>query len=900
MRKKIKGIKIVSLIIILMLTFLIMACDEEKVDYVLDLKTPQTVDLKVGDSLTLDFNLSNNGTYNIETSNDCIIVTNNIIKAMKIGSTTVTITCIENTEIFKQIEVNVIEVIEDIGFGCANNIEVGEESKLDIDYDSNIKVDFEISINNDNISYDKETNTIKGMKVGTSEITITDKISELSASIIINVYRKTEKIEAFCNSSDILYVNGEIDLNIVYDEESTTDIIVLTDNNACYDYQTKTIRGINAGLCTITIKDQISGLSTSVNLTVFDKLTELELNNNDYELFINEYFDFDIIRDSDYVNTDLKVTLENDNLIFEGDRIKAVNKGTTEITITDKISGLEKKVTITILEESSNIDELIDWALKEIGNNGKDEIIFPMKHPTEDCTYTWEFDDSLCDEEGYLAYVEFDTVMKITCKCQFNGTEKSKTIDFTISGYALDDLAYEFKEQFKGGRLYKSYNLITNYPDYYGGSTVKWESGNTEIFTNTGEYIKPVNDTTITIYYTCILGDPNISKSYEIELDVMGMTISDVVEPIKEWINKNVGVNGAVDENTYFPNYMEEYDAELIWLDSYGNPLKIEKYVGNPIYSQGLDVQVKIIFKERSSIIDLHYDMKFSEFTTKWDAIELFINTITSLEVQTYSYTLVSWTGTNFGYLPFYDTNNAKIIDQVLEYTYGKQRTGIMKTSTEYIVVHDTGNPNKGANAEMHNRYITNLNNNPDSTYISWHFTVGNDGIYQHLPLDEVAYHAGDGSHVFGDTYLNSDYNAWSIGGGNRNGIGIESCIDNGCDYTETMRILAKLVAELLIKYNLSIDRVKQHNDFSGKNCPQVMRENNRWKEFILLVQLEYFAKTVLKGVDFEWTSLTDCLDNHGRVTSKQNVGTELKYQVKATYDGESRTYSFTNKIVSR
>ena len=76
--------------------------------------------------------------------------------------------------------------------------------------------------------------------------------------------------------------------------------------------------------------------------------------------------------------------------------------------------------------------------------------------------------------------------------------------------------------------------------------------------------------------------------------------------------------------------------------------------------------------------------------------------------------------------------------------------------------------------------------------------------------------------------------------------------------------------------------------------------ENNRWKEFILLVQLEYFAKTVLKGVDFEWTSLTDCLDNHGRVTSKQNVGTELKYQVKATYDGESRTYSFTNKIVSR
>ena len=200
----------------------------------------------------------------------------------------------------------------------------------------------------------------------------------------------------------------------------------------------------------------------------------------------------------------------------------------------------------------------------------------------------------------------------------------------------------------------------------------------------------------------------------------------------------------------------------------------------------------------------------------------------------------------------------------------------------------------------MHNRYIKNLNEKKDATSISWHYTVGDDGIYQHLPLDEVAYHAGDGSHVFGDTYYNTSFGAWSIGGGNRNGIGIESCVNEGVDYTVVMRKLAKLVAELLIQYNLDIDRVKQHNDFSGKNCPQVMRENNRWEEFLLLVRLEYFAKNNLKGVDFEWISKSENMDNTGRITKPNLKGQKVSYDVKVTYKGETKVYSFENVIKGR
>ena len=58
----------------------------------------------------------------------------------------------------------------------------------------------------------------------------------------------------------------------------------------------------------------------------------------------------------------------------------------------------------------------------------------------------------------------------------------------------------------------------------------------------------------------------------------------------------------------------------------------------------------------------------------------------------------------------------------------------------EYITVHQTGNTAKGANAVMHNKYAQ-VAPNP-----SWHYTVDDHEAYQHLPLSENGWHAGDGT----------------------------------------------------------------------------------------------------------------------------------------------------------
>ena len=261
---------------------------------------------------------------------------------------------------------------------------------------------------------------------------------------------------------------------------------------------------------------------------------------------------------------------------------------------------------------------------------------------------------------------------------------------------------------------------------------------------------------------------------------------------------------------------------------------------------------------------------------------------------------------------------------------------GSKMNNIDFITVHYTGNMDKGANAKKHAIYFTN------SSTTSIHYTVGNDGIYQTLDENIIAYHAGassnmtwhksgvkyDGSnkptfgiskkgyftindietiikvpyetkkgygYVTNSRWLNKSGLAYQIinneyylggarwiytqiaegricsTGGNNNSIGIETCVDDGSDLWYTWQKTAKLVASLMIKYNLDISRVVPHHFFSAKNCPQPMLENDLeiWNEFIKLVEAEYIYQTKLKDIKIIFISNeTNILNSVGRITT--------------------------------
>ena len=288
--------------------------------------------------------------------------------------------------------------------------------------------------------------------------------------------------------------------------------------------------------------------------------------------------------------------------------------------------------------------------------------------------------------------------------------------------------------------------------------------------------------------------------------------------------------------------------------------------------------------------------------------------------------------------------------------------SGTMK-SIEFIVVHDTGAASPSSTAKANSNWCTNKTN----TSSSWHYTVGNDGIYQQLADNVVAWHAGDGT-GWGDTttltntgvkadpdlrnrakvtlgsdgyfYVNGTKTniplpsgatsktgtnelglaavvkdgyyylptTWissgygkpvCIRGGNLNGIGIESAVNTGSDVYLTWQRLAKFVATLLVKHNLTPERVLFHNNFSNKTCPNTMITNNRVEMFLDMVYLEYYIAKNYSGYTITFTSNNpDIIDNSGRVVGKgPSVATTVTYTITVTKGSESKSITLTSLV---
>jgi len=131
--------------------------------------------------------------------------------------------------------------------------------------------------------------------------------------------------------------------------------------------------------------------------------------------------------------------------------------------------------------------------------------------------------------------------------------------------------------------------------------------------------------------------------------------------------------------------------------------------------------------------------------------------------------------------------------------------------SPQYITIHSTGNPKSTARNER--AWLTNPANKVTA---SWHICVDEKEAVEAIPLNEVAWHAGDGG----------------SGTGNRRSISIEIC-ESG-DRAKTLENAIKLTAKLLHERGWGVDRLRRHYDWSGKICPRIMQPNNwaGWKQF--------------------------------------------------------------------
>lgn len=130
-----------------------------------------------------------------------------------------------------------------------------------------------------------------------------------------------------------------------------------------------------------------------------------------------------------------------------------------------------------------------------------------------------------------------------------------------------------------------------------------------------------------------------------------------------------------------------------------------------------------------------------------------------------------------------------------------------------YVVIHETDNWSKGANAKAHATAMKNGN-----LAGTVHYYVDSKSIYQTLDHKDGAWAVGDGGGKYGIT--------------NRNSINIEICVNPESDYYKAVDKAEQLAASLLKQYGWGTDRLKRHYDASRKHCPRRIQDEGLWPEF--------------------------------------------------------------------
>lgn len=596
-----------------------------------------------------------------------------------------------------------------------------------------------------------------------------------------------------------------------------------------------------------------------------------------------------------------------------------------------------------------NLAKIKEWVTQNVGCYITENLVLPTTHPELGGTITWSSTDTdILTDDGKI--VERGTRAQV-CDLAFiidlNGQLDSDYLSIHVSPITLEEAVEKFEKglpsKMEGSKkVYFISRDITIPSDYYGIIQVDVDSSNKEIFTNEGKYIKPLADTSLTLKVEFSDSYNKINREYE--MSVLGKTNLEVIQEGIDWLDANF-VDMLLTEETGLPTQAGN-GCTITWKSTNNEVVDSEGHVKEYIFPRYVSLTAKVSNDGDFKTKDYFCKVKAFDSSKMSDDEKLakFIEAITPSTL--YKMSFEGGYGTNItqssGILCFFGDASLPVITREIIATNLGNKPNENRVSTNLITVHDTGNAKPGADAKMHSNYI---NNGSGGAETSWHYSVGDDAIYQQIEDDEIAWHAGDGSRTFklidtgvkatakmplmtfssdgyfvfggvkssikvpsnaknyrtgpygiytvigenGNYWMNNAYYNDTYGyicnqGGNRNSVSMETCIDQGSDYVATFYNIARLVTRLIRKYNLTPDEVMQHNNFSGKDCPTVIRATNHWADLKDLISTMQYGLDTFGDYKFTWTVKDSTMINpDGLIKIKAGIGDKLEYSVKVT-----------------
>lgn len=542
--------------------------------------------------------------------------------------------------------------------------------------------------------------------------------------------------------------------------------------------------------------------------------------------------------------------------------------------------------------------------------------------------------------------------IELTFKMTIGQDSKEDKLNVVVTPEDPDKVSERFAKQFSN-LITRDYEVKENFLDLF---TVEWVSSNANVFSNNGEYIKPIEDTPFEIKYVVKCGD-YVSKEYTKSLVAAGVSDSEKLAEVENWLKNEILVDLYLTEGVNLPNVYEKYNIPISWESTNPDVISNDGKITHFVFERYVTLICTYELENGSGGVVKAECIVSPLDTSKMSETEILENFVSAIALSSYDgvkfgYSECPELSTTYGGLYFYTNTESEIVEMLIP--IGTSNRSQKAMDPQLVVIHDTANYNASALANA--KYVQSGYSN---TSTGWHYTTGNDGIYQTLPENECGAHAngtqstkfelvdtgikatslkpqitiGDDHYIYisgqktkfilpdttrkfaddgvmceiganGNYWISKIWYCSSHGynanaGGNGSGVGIESAVKKGDDYLKTVRLTAKLVAEILLRHDLGVNRVVQHNTMSGKNCPQAIREANYWYTFKDFVSMEKWAKENLSNYEFKWTSTCPIMDNEGYISKDLKGLNSLSYSVLVTKNS-SKVFekSYSTKLV--
>lgn len=495
---------------------------------------------------------------------------------------------------------------------------------------------------------------------------------------------------------------------------------------------------------------------------------------------------------------------------------------------------------------------------------------FLPESENSEITFAWEVEPShlLGEDGGFLA---FETDNPVTVKLTASKGKKTVEKTFITTLKAVDESIFILAWDYYRPNISSTITRDTSFPQTpYRGVEVRYESTNPDIITDDRKVTKRTYDQTVTI--NCYLTYRGLERMFTKEVTVTKYSDSALVNLIREWVPTQVEAFQR-GEIAVLPVTHPEFGGRIRWISQDSDVLVVEGHVLKKDVPQDLHLVSDVFFGSDDFRMTFYLE-NFTGGSTEEEILNAWLPLLLPTQILGSKNILQQegeWLAlkeqvrTNVGgVFNRIDGQVPDIIESLVGTTdesyIGKvassERLNVPQSFLDeefypgykmpnnlkilWIVVHESGMPGEGQDAELLNRVMHQkmINNEAKS---SWHYSVDAYEIYHHIPNHLPARHASDGS---------------TAGGGNRNGIGIEMCINQDGNYEGAMHNNAKLIAFLLTEYNMTVANVRRHYDFAPdkKQCPSYMIRTNRYNEFLDMINKEYIAIKLLKDATVEWT----------------------------------------------